>query len=135
MRTFVFHKRCGSIFQCFHIIHCESIQQAAIITLKNNNFSEEDHLLEFLKIWYDKIVESIPPDDDILELLEKQNGLVSWTNPWWSVDNGQYISLEQILDVGLKYESITYEDILKYIRKIDDHVNILVEATSVISNI
>ncbi len=101
--------------KCAVITSQFELEAMTYIIIHNKFEPGNTHLLELVEKYYDNILDVIP--DEFLDKLEAQNGLSPWTAAWWEQVSDITVSLEQILELGIKYKMITQRMLYKHITK------------------
>lgn len=100
----------------YTIINSKSAFDALVyITVNNKLDSGHDNILSLVRKYYELILDYVT--DDIFVKLENQNGLEYWDSDWWNQNTEPSLSLQQILQLGIDHEVITYKILYKHITK------------------
>ena len=119
---FVFHKEPFDYIKPpeYYIIEAETHKKAAVKVLRKNKFIEGNYyLLKFIKKRFTNILDAIPPEEPAFYKLEEQNNLQPFEASWWEKSDA-LVSLVEIFDLAIKYNSVKTEDILKAVLKPTD---------------
>jgi len=102
------------------LIKADSTKDALIYIARNNKFQSNSRgLIEFLDGLYHSIIEKMPDDDLMLEMLEKQKGLKYWLASFSQqcLMAEPTISALDILNKGIEINAIGESHLYKFVHK------------------